>query len=162
LEKTFLAEAKKKKFYSLPTARYNSTYLQDNPEKLLADGAHAKLSEMAQFDFNSSCRCLLYNEPTASAFHILRATEDTLKHYYFKHIKSKRLRPKDQMWANMTNALNAKKSKRINATILDTLDLVRKSYRNPTQHPLIKYDMQGAQDLFGLCIDLINKMVGGL
>jgi hypothetical protein len=22
--------------------------------------------------------------------------------------------------------------------------------------------MQGAQDLFGLCIDLINKMVGGL
>lgn len=158
LEKVLLSEALTKKFYSLPISRYNNLYLKENPEKFLKTGAFLKLSEMARFDFTASCRCLLYGEATASAFHILRATEEVLKLYYFKHIRSKRLKPKDQLWFAMTSALEKKKVKKPSKTILDTLDLIRRSYRNPTQHPLIKYDIDEAQDLFGLCIDLINKL----
>ena len=62
------------------------------------------------------------------------------------------------MWGPMTSELRAKKSNKPSDTILNSLDLVRTSYRNPTQHPESKYDIESAQDLFGVCIDLINKM----
>jgi hypothetical protein len=159
LEKVLLSEAKTKKFYALPASRYNSFYLMESPESFLSAGAFLKLSEMAKFDFTSACRCLLYGEATASAFHILRATEEVLRLYYYKHIKSKRLKERDQVWGSMTSALERKKVRKPSKTILESLDLIRSSYRNPTQHPRIKYDINQAQDLFGLCVDIINKLV---
>jgi len=39
------------------------------------------------------------------------------------------------------------------------LDNIRRSFRNPTQHPDKIYDIQEVQDLFGLCIDAINRMI---
>lgn len=158
LEKVLFSEARTKQFYTLPVSRYNNNYLLEKPEKFLKEGTFSKLSEMARFDFTSACRCLVFGEATASAFHILRATEEVLKHYYFKHVKSKRLKPKDQVWGAMTTALGNKKVRRPNKAILDSLDLVRRHYRNPTQHPQIKYDISEAEDLLGICIDLINKM----
>jgi hypothetical protein len=89
LEKVLLSEAKTKKFYALPASRYNSFYLMESPESFLSAGAFLKLSEMAKFDFTSACRCLLYGEATASAFHILRATEEVLRLYYYKQLSQK-------------------------------------------------------------------------
>jgi hypothetical protein len=43
--------------------------------------------------------------------------------------------------------------------LLDNLDNIRHSFRNPTQHPDKIYDIQEVQDLFGLCIDAVNRMV---
>jgi hypothetical protein len=63
------------------------------------------------------------------------------------------------VWGSMTSALERKKVRKPSKTILESLDLIRSSYRNPTQHPRIKYDINQAQDLFGLCVDIINKLV---
>ncbi len=43
--------------------------------------------------------------------------------------------------------------------LLNNLDNIRTSFRNPTQHPDKVYDIQEAQDLFGLSIDVVNRMV---
>jgi hypothetical protein len=43
--------------------------------------------------------------------------------------------------------------------LLNNLDNIREHYRNPTQHPDKVYDINEVQDLFGLCIDAINRMV---
>ncbi|MCH8069815.1 MAG: hypothetical protein IID16_11195, partial [Candidatus Marinimicrobia bacterium] len=43
--------------------------------------------------------------------------------------------------------------------LLDTLDRIRINFRNPTSHPDKIYDIEEAQDLFGLCVDAINRMV---
>jgi len=47
---------------------------------------------------------------------------------------------------------------RANALWDDHLDHIRRSFRNPTQHPDKIYDIQEAQDLFGLCVDAVNRM----
>lgn len=124
--------------------------------KLFKDKVFTKLSDLTRYDIGSSCRCLLFGEGTACAFHILRATEGVLKQYYFRHKKTKRL--VNPMWGPMTAELRAKKTNKVPDVVLKSLDLVRSSYRNPTQHPDATYDIESAQDLMGVCIDLINKM----
>lgn len=156
IEKIVFSEACITEYYVIPERRFNGDYLLSKPMNLLKKGVFEKLSEMAIFDFTASCKCLLYGEGTACAFHILRATEETLKHYYYLYKKTNRL--KKPMWGPMTNELRSKKGIKPDNIILDTLDLVRNSYRNPTQHPVVRYDIDEAQDLFGICIDLINKM----
>jgi len=38
------------------------------------------------------------------------------------------------------------------------LDLLREHFRNPTQHPERVYDLDGVQDLLGLCLNAIKQM----
>ncbi len=157
IENIVYSEAQTKQIYIIPQRRYNMDYLLNHPADLLKPSVFSKLSDIAQFDFVSSCHCLIFGESTASAFHILRATEDTLKQFYFKYIKTKRL--SKPMWGPMVTALRAKKNNKPDSVILDSLDLIRATYRNPTQHPEATYDIDSVQDLFGVCIDILNKMV---
>lgn len=156
IETVVFPESSIKKIYILPNRRFNTEYLLDLPEKLLADGVFEKLDEIAQHDIRSACKCLLFGEPTASAFHILRATESVLKYYYFHHRRQNRL--SKPMWANMVDQLRAKTRNKPPETLLNALDLIRSAYRNPTQHPQATYEIDSAQDLFGVCLDVIGKM----
>ncbi|HXC17415.1 MAG TPA: hypothetical protein VNV60_08250 [Holophagaceae bacterium] len=159
-ERIIHSESSTKLVYLVSSGRFNAEYLTTSPSKLFKENIFNNLSEMAKFDFSSSCRCILFGEGTAAAFHILRATEDTLKKYYHIHKKTKRLTK--PMWGPMTAELRSKKTNRPPIVLLDTLDMVRNSYRNPTQHPESKYDINEAQDLFGVCLDLIGKMAAEL
>jgi hypothetical protein len=40
--------------------------------------------------------------------------------------------------------------------------MIRTNYRNPTQHPEAIYTIDTAQDLFGVCIDVLGKMASEL
>ena len=150
------AEAKTKSVYSVPARRYNAEYLLNTPENLFRTGVFGSLSDMAKLEIRSAGRCLLYGEATAAAFHILRGSEEVLRCFYFSRKKTKRL--PTLIWGPMTSELRSLKRNRPADVILNSLDLVRNSYRNPTQHPDAVYDIETAQDLFGVCIDLINKM----
>jgi len=160
IENIVFSESSIKKIYIIPQRRYNEKYLIEEPSKLLKQGVFDKFSEIGKTDFVSACRCLSFGESTASAFHILRVTEDTLKKMYCHYKKTKRL--KKPMWGPMTQELRNKKEPKPDSAVLDTLDVIRNSYRNPTQHPQVVYDIDGAQDLFGLCLDILNKMTQSL
>jgi hypothetical protein len=156
IEKVIFAEASIKMIYVLPSRRFNSEYLLSYPENLLKQGVYKKLEEIAKQDIASACRCILFGEATAAAFHILRATESVLKSYYHHHKKQHRLvKP---MWGPMLQELQAKTKNRPPETLLTSLDLIRSAYRNPTQHPEAIYEIDSAQDLFGVCLDAIGKM----
>lgn len=156
IEQVIFAESSTKNIYTIPSRRYNSLYLLKSPQKLFKEGHFEKFSDLAQSDISSSAKCILFGESTASAFHILRGTEDTLKHYYFSHRKQKRL-PKP-MWGNMVEQLKSKKNNKPPRPLLDALDMIRSNYRNPTQHPEAIYTIDTAQDLFGVCLDVLGKM----
>lgn len=160
LENVVFAEAITKKVYVLPNRRFNTEYLLTDPKKLLKEGAFEKLADIARTDFASSCRCILFGEPTAAAFHILRATESVLRSYYFHHRKQKRL--DKPMWGPMVDQLRAKTKNKPPEPLLSSLDLIRTAYRNPTQHPEALYEIDSAQDLFGVCLDVIGKMTDEL
>ena len=88
------------------------------------------------------------------------STESVLKTYYFHHRRQKRLlKP---MWANMIEQLKAKTKNRPRTELLSSLEIIRTAYRNPTQHPEALYEIDGAQDLLGVCIDVIGKMTDEL
>jgi hypothetical protein len=156
LELVVYAEATTKKLYVLPNRRFNSEYLLNDPSKLLKGGAFQKLDDIAKSDFVSSCRCLLFGESTAAAFHILRATESVLKSYYYHYKKRNRLAL--PMWGPMVQELRALTRQKPSSALLTSLDLIRSVYRNPTQHPELTYEIDAAQDLFGVCLDVIGKM----
>ncbi len=62
------------------------------------------------------------------------------------------------MWGNMLKQLVERKKNRLPDPLLECLDNIRKSYRNPTNHPEAVYSVDEAEDLLGLCIDVTNKM----
>jgi hypothetical protein len=156
IETVVFPESAIKKIYVLPNRRFNSDYLLNSPQNLLKEGVFEKLDDIAKQDIASACRCILFGEATAAAFHILRATESVLKNYYFLHKKQKRLTK--PMWAPMLTELKAKTKNAPPTTLIASLDLIRTAYRNPTQHPESIYEIDSAQDLFGVCIDVIGKM----
>jgi predicted ester cyclase len=156
IETVVFPESSIKRIYVLPNRRFNSEYLLSSPQKLLKEGTFEKLDDLAKQDISSACRCILFGEATASAFHILRATESVLKSYYFHHKKQKRL--DKPMWGPMLSELKAKTKNKPPVTLLSSLDLIRTAYRNPTQHPEASYEIDSAQDLFGVCLDAIGKM----
>ena len=160
LENIVFAEALTKKIYILPSRRFNTEFLLNNPERLLREGAFDKLNEIARTDMSSACKCILFGEATAAAFHILRATESVLKSYYHHHRKQNRI--EKPMWAGMLEQLKAKSRNRPSSSLLAQLDLIRTAYRNPTQHPEALYQIDSAQDLFGVCLDVIGKMTDEL
>jgi len=160
LEMTVFAEAVTKKVYVLEQRRYTTAFLLDSPDQLLSQGEFDRLSDLARSDFRGACKCLLFGQATATAFHILRATEEVLKSYYRLHRKQKRLAK--PMWGSMVDQLRKKSRQKPPSALLSELDNIRESYRNPTQHPEAVYDLDGAQNLFGLCLSAISKMAGEL
>jgi hypothetical protein len=43
-------------------------------------------------------------------------------------------------------------------TLLNHLDHIRSGFRNPTAHPEKIYDIDEAQDLLSICIEVTNRM----
>jgi hypothetical protein len=60
------------------------------------------------------------------------------------------------MWGNMVQHLKSKRDK--DESLLQRLDYIRNTYRNPTSHPEARYNLEQAKDLLGLCIEVINSM----
>ncbi|MCE9537669.1 MAG: hypothetical protein K8R85_00400 [Bacteroidetes bacterium] len=122
---------------------------------LLSQGCYSKLSDIARYDLTEAGMCIAFERPTAAAFHLMRATEDVLKSFYCTLVKHKRV---SLMWGPMISDLKNKNKAKKHETLLNHLDNIRLSFRNPTQHPDKIYDIQEVQDLWGLCSDAINRM----
>src|SRR5687768_8452371 len=85
----------------------------------------------------------------------MRGTEGVLRHYYCAIVKKSRV--KTLLWYAMVDHLRKRRDAPPKA-LTDNLDNIRVNFRNPTQHPDARYDMQEAQDLFALSIDVVNRM----
>ena len=155
---TLRAEALGSFAFIVSDKRLSATKLLNECSALFAKGIFARLPEIASYDFNEAGRCIAFTRSTAGAFHILRGTEAVLRAYYEGYIKQKRLGRKQRVWGAMAKALAAKKTSPP-AALLNSLEHIRENFRNPTQHPEKIYDIDEVQDLFGVCVDVINKMV---
>ena len=60
------------------------------------------------------------------------------------------------MWGNMIIAL--KKRRNIDQKLMNRLDYIRETYRNPTDHPDLIYNIEDAENLLGLCVETIGEM----
>lgn len=156
---TLEAEAIVRQAFVVTDKRINTEKLYFSVGRLMTPGVFECLPEIAKYDFEECGRCIVFERPTAGAFHILRGTEATLLMFYQAIVKRNRIAK--PMWHDMVVALRKRRNPPP-LELLDNLDHIRKSFRNPTQHPEKIYDIEEVQDLFSLGIDAINRMVAYL
>jgi hypothetical protein len=156
IDTTLDAELKLVSAYILNPKRFALKDLLESPENLFGDSVFENLRSDVRIDVKLGLKCLAFHRSTASAFHILRATEGAIRDLYFCHIKRNRIAK--PMWFGMVDALRKKNKPKPSDELLDHLDVIRKNYRNPTQHPDKFYSMDEAQDLMSNCISALNMI----
>ena len=62
------------------------------------------------------------------------------------------------MWGDIVSDLR-KQKRPPSKPLMDNLDNIRVNFRNPTQHPDARYDLDEAQDLLAVCIEVVNRMM---
>lgn len=156
IRKTLGAELQRVEAFSVTPKRIDVTKLIDDVPSLFAPGIFNILPDIARYDFNEAGKCIAFERSTAAAFHSLRGTEGFLKHFYCSLIRQKRI--KKFMWGPIVEDLRRRPKTKKYETLNNNLDNIRNSYRNPTQHPEMIYDIHLAQDLFNLCTEVVNRM----
>lgn len=136
--------------------RLDSEKLLKDVASLFAPHTYDSFPDIAKYDFVEAGKCTAFELPTSAAFHILRATEANVRHYYKSMIKQKRIA--SEMWGPIVQDLRKRNKTKKYTTLNNHLDNIRLSFRNPTQHPEATYDIHEAQDLFSVCIDANNRM----
>lgn len=155
-QSTLYAEGATKQVFVPTEKRFPVQRLLYDVRSLLRDGTLDRLPPQAAMDLMNAARCLAFECTTASAFHSLRATESVLRHFYSEVIKRNRIKG-HWGWKAMTDQMSKRRTPP-SKTLLDNLDALRGNFRNPTAHPEATYDVSGAEELFGACIDVINRM----
>jgi len=156
VEHTLSAEASSRSAYVVEDTRYPAARLMGEQHLLFAVGVYADLPAVAQQDLAEGTKCIALGLPTAAAFHILRGTEAVLREYCARvcggpHCKI------GSPWGTFISMLRQEPT--AEPSITDALDSIRKFFRNPTLHPDKCYDIAEAQDLLGLCVDIVDRMV---
>jgi hypothetical protein len=155
LRTVLAAEARGLFTYTVAEKRLDVQKLLEDIGALFGTDVFFSLPDIARYDFGEAGLCVAFSRPTAAAFHLLRGTESMLRQFYCARVKRNRVTP--LLWGPMVGHLR-KRRNRPPEILLNNLDNIRVSYRNPTQHPELRYDMDEAQDLFGLCIEVVNRM----
>jgi hypothetical protein len=159
IDATLDAELKLKTAYVLTEKRYSTDHLLEGIAQIFAKDVFNSLPDLCKYDFQEAGKAIAFNLPTSAAFHLMRGVESVLRFYYKEIVKQKRV--KNQMWGPIIDHLKSR-GKPPSKGLIDTLDNIRVNYRNPTQHPEAKYDIDEAQDLLSLSVDAVNKMMKDL
>ncbi|WP_439638546.1 hypothetical protein [Nevskia sp.] len=134
---------------------YSTSELIANAEVMFSLSVLAKLPALAVRDIREAGKCLAFETTTAAAFHILRAVEAVLLSYYEKILGAK---PGARMrnWGVYIGTL--RKSGKADEKILDFLDHIRNSYRNPVAHPEAVLGVEEVMVLLGVAVGAITQM----
>jgi hypothetical protein len=159
IDNTLDSELKLRSSFIITPKRYALEYLLKSPQSLFGVAVFDKLPQICQFDFQQACRCIAFSLPTSSAFHLMRGIEGVLRYFYCSIVKQGRV--KSLMWGEVVQHLRRRRDSPPKP-LLDSLDNIRTNFRNPTQHPEARYDMDGAQDLLSVSIDAVNRMIKDL
>ena len=131
--------------------------LINDPGSLFAPDVFKSMPEICRFDFSEAAKCIAFERATAAAFHLMRGTEGVLRSFYCHYVIRNRCSP--LLWYPMVQGLQVHRKAKKNDVLLRNLDNIRLSFRNPTQHPDKVYDIHEAQDLWGLSVDVVNRMM---
>ena len=156
LESVAQAEGKTVNIFVMENRHVDSSRLLGSAKGLIKKNVHEAISEGAIYDIQEAAKCLAFDRWTAAAFHILRATEGVLRQYYKGIVRRKRIT--DLTMGGILRDFK-KHSKKPDERILTHLQNIKDNYRNPTNHPELRYDMESAEAVFELCLNSIGLMV---
>jgi len=151
------AESTTKYAFFISEKRIDTKKLLFDMESLFAQDVFNVLIDSIQYDIKESGKCIAFECPTASAFHTLRGLEGLLRVLLNK--LSPQVDTSQMNWGPLITELKNLSIPEL-SILLDNLDRIRANYRNPTNHPEKIYNSEEAQDLFNLCVGIVNDIIG--
>lgn len=139
-------------------AGYHTTDLIEHAEIILPESVLSKIDDRVINEIRSSGRCLVFDSPTASGFHILRATELVLHQYYLAICKPN-CDDELESWSAYISALNraSESNPDIKKTVM-FLQLLKNTDRNSIMHPEVVLTPDQALTLFDTAKAVIMVM----
>lgn len=140
-----------------PKGIFSTDDLITNAELQIPETYRAALGEKAKADIQQAGKCLAFELPTASAFHMWRAVESVMDSYY-EALTNKSFADAGitRNWGAYIKALQTAKAQN---KITVFLDHIREEYRNPISHPNEMLELDEAFALFGPAISVIGQML---
>jgi hypothetical protein len=136
---------------------YRMDRLIDSADEHLPVAARKRLPKQARTDLVAAGRCLAFNIPTATAFHMWRALEVVFGAYYVS-ITGKTFE-EAKVHRNWGEYIKALVEARADKKITDNLDHIRAEYRNPVMHPNENVSEDAAFNLFGIGFSAIAQVM---
>lgn len=131
---------------------YDTDWLIQQAEQALPESMRQYLDLQAVEDMRSSGRCLALDAPTASGFHILRATESILYRYYLTVCKPEKEEPLENWGAYLTALYKASggQQKVTDPEMREVYHILTriKDHRNNIMHPEMVLTQDQAFTLF--------------
>jgi hypothetical protein len=136
---------------------YQTEDLIDHADEHLPESARGRIQPQAKTDLIAAGRCLAFNIPTASAFHVWRALEIVFGAYYVsmtgKTFVEANIR---RNWGEYLTALGKAGA---DQKIIGNLDHIRSEYRNPVMHPNVNVTADEAFSLLGIGFSSITQVM---
>jgi hypothetical protein len=144
-------------YYVITKGIYSTDDLITHADQHLPESLRCDLPEQAKKDMKEAGRCLAFEVPTASAFHMWRAVESVMNKYY-EHLTGKTFEAAEIL-RNWGQYIKALEDAGADAKITVFLDHIRAEYRNPISHPSENVDLDNAFGLFGTSFSVIGQII---
>ena len=118
-------------FFVPPRGAFDNAYLIEAGQTLFPEILGVKVPEAIP-DAQQAGKCIAFNLPTAAGFHLHRANEAVLRHY-FDAVMGAGKRPRVQTMGTLLGAM--KKASCGNPNVIAALDALKEFHRNPLMHP---------------------------
>lgn len=140
-----------------PKGIFSTDELITNSEMQIPESYRSALTEKAKEDIQQAGKCLAFELPTASAFHMWRSVESVMDSYHDALTgKSFTDAGVARNWGVYIKALETAKAEK---KITVFLDHIREEYRNPISHPNEILELDEAFGLFGPAISVVSQML---
>lgn len=134
---------------------YDTSALIGSPEVLFPIDLGRKVSDAIP-DVREAAKCLAFELPTASGFHLLRATESVMRRYWAA-VTGGKPQPKNR---NLGACLGRMKELKVGSPkVLAVLEQIKDLHRNPLMHPEEILSLDDAIGLFGIVQSAITAML---
>jgi hypothetical protein len=127
--------------------------LVSEADKAIHDGLRQHLTATAKTDIRSAGRSLLFDLPTASGFHFLRALEAVIRDY----VRCRKGTLPDNI--RLHDAIEEMKRLGASEKLIAALHQVRAVHRNEMMHPVSLLTADDAIDLYKACTVAVNAVL---
>jgi hypothetical protein len=140
-----------------PKGIFSTDDLITSAELQIPESLRGVLNPKACADIQQAGKCLAFELPTASAFHMWRAVESVMDSYH-EDLTGKTFAAAGvtRNWGTYIKTLEAATAEKKITTFLDH---IREEYRNPISHPDEMLELDEAFTLFGPALSVIGQML---
>jgi hypothetical protein len=138
-----------------PVGNLSTEMLIEGGSKGFDSEVLARLPAAAISEIDEAGRCLAFERPTASGFHILRAVEIAIREYLALVPGFKMPSLNRQNWGEFILQL---KNNAAAKEVIDALQNIKDNYRNPLMHPMDTLELRQAISLFSVCQGMIEVL----